>query len=266
MKEIPILFTADMVLAKMAGRKTMTRRLNGLDMVNEWPSSWVVDNNKLSIDQKGRLVFRFWNSNDGRQVDIPCPYGRLGTLLWVRENFRVNNWYCEDGELNFRFEADGSISDIISFDDLEGETFLRYWEQSCDDLEKAGYQMNDEERYVDYDYKALRLRPNIFMPKAAARIWLQVTDIRVERLQDINPSDVTAEGIGESFRSGAKSMASASIDHNLWSSKQIRLFKDLWGSINGPESWEASPWVWVISFDVLSTTGKPDYKTEKTTA
>jgi hypothetical protein len=98
-------------------------------------------------------------------------------------------------------------------------------------------------------------RPSIHMPKEAARIWLQVTDVRVERLMDISIADAKAEGVeiitGGTFpyRHYGSSTASCS--------NAIASFESLWREINGDESWDTNPWVWAINFKVLSTTGKP---------
>jgi len=98
------------------------------------------------------------------------------------------------------------------------------------------------------------------MPKAAARIWLQVEEIRVERLQDITEESAIAEGIID-YEDGTYK--------NYFTQKGLReqdgvdcilakgSFQSLWCSINGLESWDANPWVWVVKFKVLSTTGKP---------
>lgn len=97
-----------------------------------------------------------------------------------------------------------------------------------------------------YHYKALndtfthpeneKWKPSIHMPKAACRIWLEVTDVRVERLQDITEEDAKAEGAEKAY------------DVYPEMARYKLGFCRLWQSINGPESWDANPWVWVISF------------------
>jgi hypothetical protein len=82
-------------------------------------------------------------------------------------------------------------------------------------------------------------RPSIHMPKSAARIWLKVTDVKVERLRDISQEDAVAEGVKASPPFA------------------IGYFKNLWESINGAASWNANPWVWVVEFEVVSKNGKP---------
>jgi hypothetical protein len=93
---------------------------------------------------------------------------------------------------------------------------------------------------ADTELSYSKWKLSIHMPKDAARIWLQVEDVRVERLHDITKDDAIAEGI----RDGDP--------------MPVIQFKNLWQSINGPESWEQNPFVWVIKFKVLSTTGKPE--------
>jgi hypothetical protein len=104
-------------------------------------------------------------------------------------------------------------------------------------------------------------KPSIHMKKEHARIWLEVMDIQIERLQDISEEDAKAEGAEQVWRD-AKG--------NFWfpASESIRMvgehgdfktgFRSIWQSINGEESWKQNPWVWVIQFKVLSTTGRPD--------
>ena len=85
-------------------------------------------------------------------------------------------------------------------------------------------------------------RPSIFMPKIISRIWLEITDIRVERVQEISPQDVCREGIRPTIPGGFE------IDECDWIGAQQ--FKPLWDSINAKRGygWDMNPWVWVISF------------------
>lgn len=106
-------------------------------------------------------------------------------------------------------------------------------------------------------------KPSIHMAKDLAQLWLQITDIRAERIEEISEADCKAEGIlrGKSV-SGMQS--NLYFKNYLTSPAEFitdpkESFKSLWVSINGFDSWEDNPWVWVVSFKVLSTTGKPDY-------
>ena len=91
-------------------------------------------------------------------------------------------------------------------------------------------------------------RPSIHMPKDLARIWLEVTGVRVERLQDISEADALAEGARFELASidSVRIGATASF---------LSGFRNIWESTGG--DWDANPWVWAIDFKVLSTTGRP---------
>jgi hypothetical protein len=107
------------------------------------------------------------------------------------------------------------------------------------------------------------------MPKSIARTWLEITDVKVERVQDITEGDAISEGvltldplwITKYFPGYYKAFTDWVNDGKVGKPPLGYLptvkFKTLWQSINGPESWNTNPWVWVISFKVLSTTGKP---------
>ena len=90
------------------------------------------------------------------------------------------------------------------------------------------------------EYKATPWRPSIHMPRSGSRITLEITGVRVERLQDISQADALAEGI----RDLGDGIGELDMSYGL----QKALFKNLWQSINGSESWDANPWVWVIEF------------------
>jgi hypothetical protein len=141
---------------------------------------------------------------DGKYVN--CPYGKPGDLLWVRESWR----FAGGG---FDGKPDTSVMSPNDFIYKADEDWNGPW------------------------------KPSIHMPKSAARIWLEVTDVRVERLQEITETDAIAEGVRLE-------------DSKKWF-KHTHVFEELWQSINGPDSWEANPWVWVVSFKGLSTTGRP---------
>lgn len=139
-----------------------------------------------------------------RDTYYKCPYGQIGDGLWVREAWnhciRVNSQTWEKVGAQFVYKAD--IKNIIPGHD--------------------------------------KFKPSIHMPFSACRIFLEITDIRVERLQEIPLSDVAKEGCTNTF-----------MDPN------IDTFKSLWESINGPDSWQANPFVWVIEFrriEQLTTT------------
>lgn len=235
MKERPILFSTEMVQAIMDGRKTMTRREKGLSLINMTPSHYRYD----GLDERDQTKHWFEVINaDGTPTEeyrsAKCRYSQPGDILWVREKFRpLHN--CETGE------------------------FVRM-DFYADMPEKFHQQ-------YPHTYK-----PSIHMPKAAARIYLQVEAVRVERLQDITKQDAIAEGIkpyetpdgmfwncylcdSKHGHIGGENLCG---DYGECDSP-IHSFQTLWKSIHGPESWEQNPWVWVITFKTLSTTGRPDH-------
>jgi len=103
-------------------------------------------------------------------------------------------------------------------------------------------------------------KPSIHMPKAAARIWLEVLDSKIERLNDITEKGCMAEGLERLVYwdpDGDEYTYPCFVDKLYEHCNAIDCFKTLWQSINGPASWDENPWVWVVKFKVLSTTGRP---------
>lgn len=242
MKEIPILFSTPMVQAILAGRKMQTRRIvqpmRGKQskwlppgLINSVPHGEIIKGGwQMHHPKAGQVHYGVEVAYDSPLGWVKCPYGQPGDLLYVRET-----WFPAainaDSVLVGYHEKDPDITIEITTDMVE-----YYWKQ----LHKG------------------RMIPSIHMPKEAARIWLQVTDVRVERLQDISEDDAQAEGVeahqtelGPSYYDYESGYC-----NGLFDAKDS--FRTLWKSINGVDSWESNPWVWAINFKVLSTTGKPD--------
>lgn len=213
-----------MVQANLAFLKTMTRRLKALENINKTPDDWSFGN--LVVNHKGELHVRFIHK-EGQEEFIKCPYGRPGDLLWVRETWAPDL-------------AGNDINDYVEY--------IRY---AADGARLPIKWVKDYSRYNN--------RPGIHMNKEYARIWLQVTDVRVERLQDISEEDAKAEGVEK--QQGSSSATRFYYRHYKYpQSYDVDAkvsFRTLWESINGADSWGIDPWVWVITFEVLSTTGKP---------
>ena len=154
-----------------------------------------------------------WMYDGERDADhwLPCPYGQPGDRLWVRESFCPI--YPQDPHYN-------------------GGRPIEY------DY-RATYKHGD--RLGDLIGAKKKWKPSIHMPRRASRITLEVTSVRVERLQDISEADAVAEGARptlaplDTVRLGAAGTAKEG-------------FRQIWESINGPDSWEANPWVWVVEF------------------
>jgi len=222
MKETPILFSTPMVQAILNGTKTQTRRV----------ATPVKDKTFC-----GGYKFGFgkqWCAIDYPELANTSKYGEPGNLLWVKETFYAygywkKNGLTKTGKQKWAF-IDGGI---YSYQDEKPTTIRK------NSYRKVGW------------YK----RPSLFMPKAAARLWLQITGIRVERLQTITEADAKAEGVEWSARQGYVNYIS---NHPSDICKYAASsFTSLWLKINGRESWDANPYVWVIEFKVISKTGKP---------
>jgi hypothetical protein len=118
------------------------------------------------------------------------------------------------------------------------ETFSRHVDESGFGSDKTIYR-------ADGERDGMLWTPSIHMPRWASRITLEVTGVRVERLQDISEADAVAEGIVMEPE-GYWGIEGADEDH-LRSTPEIA-YRNLWESINGPGSWDANPWVWVVEF------------------
>lgn len=226
MKERPILFSTPMVQAILAGNKTQTRRIikspaknmqeSGQEVIKRNPDNdpWYKDRIWSMRTQQG-----LWGDYTNKQFLEFCPYGQIGDQLWVRETWqpwkRTNIEYDEWEPLPVsRFEEADSIEYRASSDSLGP------W------------------------------KPSIHMPRSESRIQLEITNIRVERLQDISEADAKAEGINHCPKRIVKPHSNP-VEYIEVSAKDY--FQDLWESINGPESWTANPWVWVIEFKRLDS-------------
>jgi len=270
MREIPILFTNMMVQAILAGRKTMTRRLSRLDIINKNPNGFEFIGELVPNHKQGPApVFRFEESETRNLIDIPCPYGQPGDVLYVRENWKLVNWCFDDGEATLEFE-DGSKETFVTPDDDNDKGYLWIVRQ-YEKLLTKGIAAPEEHDESPIKFTGVRhpFSPSIHLPKWCSRIWLEVTNVRVERLQEITEADAIAEGVERWTETRLKSQPThykcySDFDNPADPATYCSLAKDsfesLWDLINGRESREANPWVWAVSFKVLSTTGKPvDY-------
>lgn len=213
----PILYNTEMVCATLDGRKTATRRL-----VKPLPP----DGARLELLGDRRHAMNM-------SIEIPGPDDHriytppyvTGDILYVREKFAYDGF---DGHEDiYVYWTDVDDCDRVVWGDLdEGE-----WAPSC-----------------DYTW-----HPSIHMPKEAARIFLRVTDVRVERLQEITIEQVLKEGITRETIE-ARISPGSSAPHWVFHEAAKRCFAQLWDSTVAPEKrdtygWAANPWVWVIEFE-----------------
>ena len=224
MKEYPIIFSTDMVKAILEGRKTMTRRLDGLKEINQKPNKWRLP--VKQADDEGR----WWFSSDTQEETIVVkPRYQVGDRLWVRETLYRHIYLNEAGYL-----AD------------ETPVFIN---QTIGDVAKWQWQKD--------------ILPSIHMPRWASRITLEITEVRVERLQEIPLEDIYKEGCPIEK---ATIFVDPADGYEL-KARATEWFARLWESLNAKRkptkydrehgivepitpsyAWASNPWVWVISF------------------
>ena len=209
----PILFNTEMVQVILDGRKTCTRRL--VKFLPGENSQWT------GYIKDGLMLYNGRNEPCIRKV----PY-QLGDILYVRET-----WQCWRAH---RYEATADIRFRAGGDDVR----LQFANGNTDSINRLDYDTFVHKWFSHYG----EWKPSLFMPKEAARIWLKVTDVKVERLQDITSEQIYKEGVeveepyvlnGEEKRYAFSS---------LWNSTIKKSDLDRHG-------WDASPWVWVIEFE-----------------
>jgi len=151
-----------------------------------------------------------------------CPYGTPGDRLWVRETWQHN---IGNGP-PIIYRADHGAAQSV----YEADLATGAWKVAV-----SGW------------------RPSIHMPRAASRILLEITDVRVQRLQEISDEDARAEGIEYSDEYSVRQHAHVGLDEGDWipNAPPIPSFRSLWDTIHGPNSWHANPWVWAITFQRL---------------
>lgn len=219
MKERPILFSAPMVLALLAGRKTQTRRVVKL---------------RTEVDEDGNDASDFVQRGVVRRPAlygshvVPCPYGILGDRLWVRETSIISPK---------RWTADWAL-------------FSKECRRSDDDndMRAVQYLATSPDREAANGY-GLKVTPSIFMPRWTSRLTLEVTGVRVERVQDISEADAKAEGCSGFDPEPAAEGGTIFYRPGISGAPDPRAhYRVLWESINGADSWAANPWVWVVEF------------------
>lgn len=229
MKEKPILFSGEMVRAILAGRKTQTRRI-----VKPQPQTCL--QYELAFVKRGywrypsKGLAKMWSARYAignipedelnRRWTPPCCFG---DMLYVRETFRPA--WTREMEDGAEYAADHAVLPVDVENGASGCHHHRCnqafrWEARCE----CAYDENGN--------NIAKWIPSIHMPKWAARIWLKVREVRVERLREITEADATAEGTTVPENGTARDA-----------------FRRVWEACYGTESWMANPYVWVIEFE-----------------
>ncbi|HHR1240512.1 TPA: hypothetical protein ACS3BW_004286 [Klebsiella pneumoniae] len=210
MSERGMIFNAEMVRALLDGRKTQTRRPIKWKQTRFTEIGEREDGSKWPWSEDAEHACDFWH---------PCPFGAVGDRIWVREAFRVHSRATDVATLVYKASERNSWT----------EQTRRVPVAVCN-------KPATPEKWT----------PSLHMPRWASRILLEITGVRVERLNAISEEDARAEGIidggclncGEPEPCGCANPEPDATD----------AFAYLWQSIYGQESWNANPWVWVIEF------------------
>lgn len=203
-----------MVQAILEGRKTQTRR----EVKHGLGKTMDDDDIKVSITDDGEMAHFKAKGQGTSFMGLKSPYGKIGDILWVREKFqKIIN--CETGE-------------------------FKHYDYYADMPVKFHKQFSG------------KYKPSIHMPKEAARIFLKVINIRVERLFQITAKDAIAEGVEckivenmKEYRAYLVKESEHVFGKNSYPDTPECSFLDLWEKINGNESVNSNPWVWVIEFE-----------------
>lgn len=222
MTEHPILFSAPMVRAILEGRKTQTRRVvKGFEQA---------DGFRQTLDSDKSI----WLGKGGGQ--IKCPYGQPGDRLWVRETM----------------ESDGD-------DYWFPKTEANLWPNGIEfpfPVENGDYAPVVLAWMKKQSEAGRTTVPAIYMPRWASRINCEITDVRVQRLQDISEEDAKAEGAEclcsiEDAKADERARENGNMEEGYFSPKSyVDGFQRLWDSINAARGygWDSNPWVWAVSF------------------
>lgn len=215
MAERPILFNGAMVRAILAGRKTQTRRAIRPQPYIDGSGNFCWNGIIFGQDIAGVPLARALASQNpsSRTGRVLCPFGKIGDRLWVRETTEA--------------DRDTSNAVVLSRYSADGEPVLH--------PKEAGAAFHGSIQHWSYSRDT---RPNIHMPREMCRLVLEITDVRVERLQAISEADAWAEGISPAAEEGFRL---AGVDRPA-----DFAFRDLWTSTGG--EWDSNPWVWVIEF------------------
>jgi len=226
--ERPILFNGEMVRAILSGRKTQTRRVvPSWQLPSKTEGEDIEELRWISVAQRHpRWGFGVFGSteeecmaNYNNDYQSCCPYGEPGDRLWVRETFGYGSRPCpfEGAVDGIEYRADEAYMDEVELLPL--------------------YRPETPPDFCYGDIARSGWRPSIHMPRWASRITLEITGVRVDRLQGISEEDARAEG-------------APSVSFPLTESQRSNIdrFRALWNLIHGAGAWGENPWVWAIEF------------------
>lgn len=222
MTERGMIFNAEMVRAILDGRKTQTRR----------PVKFPVHDKNLGCELAGNELAGELSAGNY----LNSAFGKPGDRIWVREAYRFPASLDDVSPTGV-----GEMAVATGYRKPWAPTFYEFTDTFSD-----GWKGFETPPKVS---DAGKLRPSIHMPRWASRILLEITDVRVERLNAISEEDAEAEGIDMEALYDSQDCYDCIADHNMTGRPTVTgAFKYLWESIYGEEGWKSNPWVWVIEF------------------
>lgn len=230
MKERGMIFNAEMVRAILDGRKTQTRR----------PVKFPVHDKNLGCELAGNELAGELSAGNY----LNSAFGKPDDRIWVRETWGVvSHELDEDGRIQ-PWTPDRPATAIHEMPFGNG-----YYSGHAIYAADGDFTWGDDDGYED---GRSCWKPSIHMPKAASRILLEITNVRVERLNSIHDVDAMREGIQNLTTC---SHADFGIPGVVNAQHPVRAFQLLWESIYGADNWKANPWIWVIEFKVVNCGG-----------
>ncbi|EIX9246380.1 morphogenetic protein [Klebsiella pneumoniae] len=218
MKERGMIFNGEMVRAILDGRKTQTRR----------PVKFPVHDKNLGCELSGNELSGELSAGNY----LNSAFGKPGDRIWVREAYRFPASLDDVSPTGV-----GEMAVATGYRKPWAPTFYEFTGTFSD-----GWKGFETPPKVS---DAGKLRPSIHMPRWASRILLEITNVRVERLNSIHDVDAMREGIQNLTTC---SHSDFGIPGVVNAQHPVRAFQLLWESIYGADSWRANPWVWVIEF------------------
>lgn len=222
MRQLPALFSTPMVQAILEDRKIMTRRTRGLERVNKCPHEWTIT---LDTTNKGILFF-----NKSGFSERMKPQYQVSDHIWIKEEYYASGYWVTTGEKT-----------------KTGKPEKMFVDNTLNVIDQTYFYFDNKPDSFRIDRNTVRgswfKRSSLFMPKKAARIWLECTGVRCERLQDIKEADAIAEGI---LKGESKFMNYHTKKFEFINGKYS--FYSLWVKINGEDSYYLNPWVFIYEF------------------
>ena len=223
MKERGMIFNGEMVRAILDGRKTQTRR----------PVKFPVHDKNLGCELAGNELAGELSAGNY----LNSAFGKPGDRIWVRETWGVASHAFSDDGLMIDWVPDRPATAIHEMPFGNG-----YYSGYAIYAADGDFTWGDDDGYED---GRSCWKPSIHMPRAASRILLEITNVRVERLNSMHDVDAMREGIQNLTTC---SHSDFGIPGVVNAQHPVRAFQLLWESIYGTDSWHANPWVWVIEF------------------